>query len=119
MTLSDAPVGPTAVRPDDVPPAGAHLARLAERCAAAAAEVAVGDGSLARLAAAADELDAALGRMAGPTTSGRDLIAARDAAGDLLAALCAAGLGRDDRQDLAGTLARLLTDVAAAIRAGP
>lgn len=101
--------------PTSAPADRAHLAELAEECASAAAEVARG-ASLDRLGAAVEALDVALAPPAPGHLDPRVVSAIRDGAGDLLAALCAAGVDPRERAELAGGMAALLLAAARDLR---
>lgn len=93
----------------------AQLAHLAEEGADAAAEVVRG-ASLDRLGAAVEALDVALARPAPGRLDPRTVAAIRDGTGDLLAALCAAGVDPRERAELAGGMAALLGAAARDLR---
>jgi hypothetical protein len=105
--------------PEPVPSGVGSTTDLAERCAAAAEEVSEGRCSTARLGAAAEVLDAALGAITRWDAYLVQVATTRDGAGDLLAALSAAGLDPADRRELEGALARLLAEAAVALRSAP
>lgn len=95
-----------------------RVALLVEDCAAAVRQVDHADPpTLARLASAVEALDAAL-PAASPCSDAAALPAVRDALGDHLVALGAAGLPLVERQAVATSLAALLAETGVVVGAG-